>query len=146
MNNLLQIGAGNIGRACVGRLFHNADYRVYFFDVNKELLALLEEYKAYPVRMVGQGVDELISVDEVSSLNDNNKNDVYATLDMITTAVGVPILPKIAPLIAEIISYRCKNGITDPVNIVACENAVRASSQLKSLRGRIAGRGHQKMG
>ncbi len=133
MQTLLQIGAGNIGRACVGRLFHDAGYHVCFSDVNKDLLALMDEKKSYSVRMVGQDFDKTLVIDNVSILptDQSQKEELYKNVDVITTAVGVPILPRIAPLIVEIINYRHQNNISSPLNIVACENAVRATSTLK---------------
>lgn len=135
MKKLLQVGAGNIGRACVGRLFHDAGYAIYFSDVNQSLLALLKEKQQYSVRMVGQNIDHTQIIDNVSILPTDiaEKYELFATLDIITTAVGVPILSKIAPLIAEIITYRFQHNIQSSLNIIACENAVRASSQLKKM-------------
>ena len=54
-----------------------------------------------------------------------------AEADIVTTAVGVVILPRIAPTIAKAIAARHEAGLQRPLNIIACENAVRASSQLK---------------
>jgi mannitol-1-phosphate 5-dehydrogenase len=51
--------------------------------------------------------------------------------EIITTAVGVVILPRIAPAIAKGIAARRAAGVEAALNIIACENAVRASSQLK---------------
>ncbi|MGL4368037.1 MAG: mannitol-1-phosphate 5-dehydrogenase [Brevinemataceae bacterium] len=132
MKTLLQIGAGNIGRACIGRLFHEAGYNICFMDVNRSLLDLLDEHHSYPVKLVGKNCDQTITIDRVCSFSEHNKEELYKQLSIITTAVGVPILPKIAPAIVEIITYRFKNNIETPVNIIACENAIKASSTLKS--------------
>ena len=32
---MIQIGAGNIGRACIGRLFHQENYEIYFSDIKR---------------------------------------------------------------------------------------------------------------
>ena len=50
---------------------------------------------------------------------------------MITTAVGLTILPRIAPTIAKGITIRQQEGSESYLNIIACENAIKASSQLK---------------
>ena len=57
--------------------------------------------------------------------------DEIKEAEIITTAVGVRILPIIAPSIAEGIKARKENGSEEYLNIIACENAVKASSQLK---------------
>lgn len=52
--------------------------------------------------------------------------------ELITTAVGLATLPKIAPVIAKGIALRKQKGNKEPLNIIACENGIRASTQLKS--------------
>ncbi len=52
--------------------------------------------------------------------------------ELITTAVGLAILPRIAPVIARGIRLRKEKGNQSPLNIIACENGIRASSQLKA--------------
>ena len=133
MKSMIQIGAGNIGRACIGRLFHNIGYKVYFSDVNKDLLSLLHEHKSYPVRLVGKDCDKTLTIDNIDILPsiDTERQQLFNDISIITTAVGVNILDKIAPLIAEIISYRFSVNNREFLNIIACENAIRASSSLK---------------
>ena len=58
MKKLIQIGAGNIGRACIGRLFYNAGYQIYFSDIDQNLLTLLSEKKEYSVRLLDKDYDE----------------------------------------------------------------------------------------
>ena len=41
------------------------------------------------------------------------------------------ILPRIAPTIAQAIEKRMENGVKEPMNMIACENAIRGTSQLK---------------
>ena len=53
------------------------------------------------------------------------------TSDIITTAVGPVVLPRIASTIANGIKLRKITGVTSYLNIVACENAIKASSQLE---------------
>ena len=57
--------------------------------------------------------------------------DIIANADLVTTAVGLVILPRIAPTIAAAIEKRAASGNKNPMNMIACENAIRASSQLK---------------
>ena len=51
--------------------------------------------------------------------------------ELITTAVGLRILQFIAPAISKGIIARKDSGIEAPLNIIACENGLMASSRLK---------------
>ena len=130
---MIQIGAGNIGRACIGRLFHQAGYEIYFSDVNLELISMIHDRKEYNVRMVGKDFDETIKIDNVDKIpEDGEEIKILANeIDIITTAVGVNILPKIAPFIVNIINARYESQNDNPLNIMACENTTGASSKLK---------------
>ena len=107
---MIQIGAGNIGRACIGRLFHQANYKIYFSDINAELISMIHEIKEYNVRMVGKDFDETIKIDNVDKVSEDREEFVRLSneIEIITTAVGVNILPKIASFIVDIINIRHK--------------------------------------
>lgn len=130
---MIQIGAGNIGRACIGRLFHQANYKIYFSDINAELISMIHERKEYNVRMVGKDFDETIKIDNVDKVSEDREEFVRLSneIEIITTAVGVNILPKIASFIVDIINIRHKYQNNNPLNIMACENTTGASSKLK---------------
>lgn len=130
---MIQIGAGNIGRACIGRLFHEARYEIYFSDINLELLSMLRNKKEYNVRMVGKDFDKNIKIDKVDKIpEDRDKlSELFEEVEIIATAVGVNILPKIAPFVADIIKKRYESKNEKPLNIMACENTTGASSKLK---------------
>lgn len=55
-----------------------------------------------------------------------------AEAEIVTTAVGLTILPRIAGAIAAGIEARREQGVEQPLNVIACENGVRATSQLKA--------------
>ena len=133
MKKMIQIGAGNIGRACVGRLFHEAGYEVYFSDINTELLSLISDKKYYNIRMVGKDVDKTIKIDKVDKVPDDEESllKLFDDIEIITTAVGVNILPKIAPFVAKAINRRFDLKNDKPLNVIACENTTGASSKLK---------------
>ena len=52
--------------------------------------------------------------------------------DLVTTAVGLGVLPRVAPVIAAGLRARKAAGVAAPLNVVACENGVRATSRLKA--------------
>ena len=72
-------------------------------------------------------------ITDISGVNSTKPEliDEVKEAEIITTAVGVRILPIIAPSIAEGIKARKKMVLKNTLNIIACENAVKASSQLK---------------
>ena len=133
MKKMIQIGAGNIGRACVGRLFHEAGYEVYFSDINTELLLLISDKKYYNIRMVGKDVDRTIKIDKVDKIPDDEDSllKLFDDIEIITTAVGVNILPKIASFVVKAIKRRYETKNEKALNVVACENTTGASSKLR---------------
>lgn len=133
MKKMIQIGAGNIGRACVGRLFHEAGYEVYFSDINTELLLLISDKKYYNIRMVGKDVDKTIKIDKVDKIPDDEDSllKLFDDIEIITTAVGVNILPKIASFVVKAIKRRYETKNEKALNVVACENTTGASSKLR---------------
>lgn len=72
-------------------------------------------------------------VTNISGVNINTEAllEEMLTAELITTAVGFSVLPHIAPVIARGIELRKEKGVTDTLNIIACENGIRASSRLK---------------
>ncbi len=128
----LHFGAGNIGRGFIGKLLAEAGIEVTFADVNQVLLDALNARGEYPVRIVGeqQYTDIVKGVNAVNSTSDDVITEIAQT-ELITTAVGPQILERIAPILVKGLIERCKNGKSCPLNIIACENYIRGSSQLK---------------
>lgn len=134
MKKAIQFGAGNIGRGFIGAVLEQAGYHVVFADVNQTVIDKINEDKCYTVHIMDvECVEQKIT--NISGVNSTTDAVIAEIADgqteLVTTAVGVVILPRIAPAIAKGIAARRKAGIEKPLNIIACENAVRASSQLK---------------
>jgi len=128
----IQIGAGNIGRGFIGELLAHSGFEVTFVDANNTVVELINELKNYTVHVLdNEKRDE--KVENVSALNINNEKlmDVILEADIMTTAVGVNILSKIAETLAKGIKNRLAKGVEKNLNIIACENAVGASEVLK---------------
>ncbi|URN94738.1 MAG: mannitol-1-phosphate 5-dehydrogenase [Candidatus Pristimantibacillus lignocellulolyticus] len=128
----IHFGAGNIGRGFIGLLLQEAQYNITFVDVNENLVDHLKEKQHYTVQYANENRDQFI-VNNVTALSGDDISKVaehITSATIITTAVGVHILPYIAPAIAEGITQRAKLNLP-PLAIVACENAIRASSILK---------------
>jgi len=128
----MQFGAGNSGRGFIGAVLEQAGYHVVFADVNQAVIDLINEKKEYTVfvKDVDCVEQHITNISAVNSTTEAVVNEI-AEADIVTTAVGVVILPRIAPTIAKAIAARHEAGLQRPLNIIACENAVRASSQLK---------------
>uniref|UniRef100_A0A182SLJ5 Mannitol dehydrogenase N-terminal domain-containing protein n=1 Tax=Anopheles maculatus TaxID=74869 RepID=A0A182SLJ5_9DIPT len=128
----LHFGAGNIGRGFIGKLLADAHAELTFADVNQTVLDELNKRKSYQVHVVGEQA-RVENVNNVSAVNSGSEEVValIATVDIVTTAVGPQILARIAGTIAKGLVKRHQQGNTRPLNIIACENMVRGTSQLK---------------
>ncbi|MBR2961990.1 MAG: mannitol-1-phosphate 5-dehydrogenase [Alistipes sp.] len=132
MKRAIQFGAGNIGRGFIGAVLEQGGYHVTFADVNMEVIDRINADGKYVVKVMDVECQEQV-ISNISGVNSTTDAVVeeIAQADLITTAVGVVILPRIAPAIARGIKLRRERGVEQPLNIIACENAVRASSQLR---------------
>ncbi|MCL2893618.1 mannitol-1-phosphate 5-dehydrogenase [Brenneria tiliae] len=128
----LHFGAGNIGRGFIGKLLADANIELTFADVSQPLLEALNGRKSYQVRIVGEQT-QTETVSNVSAVHSGGQEAaaLIADVDLVTTAVGPQILEKIAGTIAQGLVQRQDNGNARPLNIIACENMVRGTSQLK---------------
>ncbi|MCK0551580.1 mannitol-1-phosphate 5-dehydrogenase [Pantoea ananatis] len=128
----LHFGAGNIGRGFIGKLLADAGIELIFADVNQAVLDALNARHEYPVHVVGEQakVEVVKGVSAVNSTSDDITG-LIADVDLVTTAVGPQILERIAASVAKGLAKRSDNGNVRPLNIIACENMVRGTSQLK---------------
>ena len=132
MKKAIQFGAGNIGRGFIGALLSKAVYHVVFADVNTEIINKINSDKKYTIHVM----DTICSEEEISNISGviSTSDEIYKEIveaEIITTAVGPVVLPRIAPTIAKGIALRKEKGIKTYLNIIACENAIKASSQLE---------------
>ncbi len=128
----LHFGAGNIGRGFIGKLLAESEAELTFADANTQLVDQLNHSQEYHVRVVGdtQHTDVIRHIAAVQANSDDVINQIIKA-DIITTAVGPQVLAKIAATIAKGLQLRFEQGNHTPVNIIACENMVRGTSQLK---------------
>ena len=133
MRKAVQFGAGNIGRGFTGQLFSESGFEVVFVDVMPDLVRLLNERRSYPIRLA-QEQPEIVTVTNVravSGLDVDAVADEIRAADLICTAVGVNVLPRIAPTIAAGVKARADAGVEAPVNIIICENLQNMGPFLK---------------
>ena len=128
----LHFGAGNIGRGFIGKLLADAGIELTFADVNQAVLDALNARHQYPVHVVGEQA-QVETVTGVSAVNSTSDEVIalIAEVDIVTTAVGPQILERIAGSIARGLAKRSDSANSRPLNIIACENMVRGTSQLK---------------
>ena len=135
MKKFLMYGAGNIGRGFIGQLFSEAGYSVGFIDINKEIIARLNNDKEYPVGIVSnKGVKDVI-VKNVYGIDGSDielVSEEIACADVMATAIGVNVLKFIAKPIALGLKKRFERN-AKPLNIIICENLIGADEFLKGL-------------
>lgn len=135
MMKAVHFGAGNIGRGFIGLLLSQAGYQVTFVDVNEAFVSQLKERGEYPVTLASEG-QETVIVNNVTALSSVTHGEevaaAIAEADLVTTAVGVSILKHIAGVLADGISRRVAVS-SAPLHVIACENAIGGSAQLKEL-------------
>ncbi|ADC49089.1 mannitol-1-phosphate 5-dehydrogenase [Alkalihalophilus pseudofirmus OF4] len=129
----VHFGAGNIGRGFIGEVLHKNGYDIYFVDVAQPLIDQLNEQKSYYIRLA-QEKEETVLIKNVYGLNSQTQADevidTLAKADLITVSAGVNILPLIAPILAKGLLKRVEAG-AGAVDVIACENAIGASTTLK---------------
>ncbi|HHY23585.1 MAG TPA: mannitol-1-phosphate 5-dehydrogenase [Clostridiaceae bacterium] len=136
MKKAVMYGAGNIGRGFIGQLFSQSGYEVVFIDVNPVIIERINVDRSYPIRIVEDEKSKEIIIRDVRAVNGM---DIEATAseianaDIMATAVGVNVLPKIVKPIVSGLKKRWQIGNTSPLNIIICENLLDANQYLEQL-------------
>lgn len=135
MKKAVMYGAGNIGRGFITQLFSKSGYETALIDVNTEVVNKLNTERCYPVKIVSEAERREEIIENVYGVDGRDMDavaDTIAAADVMATAVGVNILPRIAGNIAE--GVRRRFSKTDaPLNIIICENLIDADKYLASL-------------
>jgi len=125
-------GAGNIGRGFIGMLLSQSGFKVTFIDVLKPVVDALNQRGSYPVRILETDKFEDVLVECVDAIDGTDETAVaeaIANTDVMATAVGANILPRIARNIALGLKLRFARG-GKPLNILICENLLDANIAL----------------
>ncbi len=132
MKTAIMYGAGNIGRGFIGKVFADSGYEVCFLDIMQEIIDEMNAREAYHVRIVSNAGEEDTLVKPVRAVNSLTEQaiDEIVNCDIMATAVGVNVLPKIAPVIAKGAAARmARNG--RPLDIILCENQLGADEMMR---------------
>lgn len=135
MKKAVMYGAGNIGRGFIGKTFSESGYEVCFVDLVQSVIDQLNQDGCYPVKIVsGDSHDEVIvkNVCAVSGMDMDRVADKIASANIMATAVGVNVLPRIVGPICMGLKKRFDEG-GDPLNIIICENMLDADKYLRKL-------------
>lgn len=138
MATIVQFGAGNIGRGFMGHLFSQAGFETVFVDVVPEVVAALNERRAYPLRLVGPDRHETVEIAPVRAVDGRDREAVVREVvaaDLACTAVGVPALPHVAPNLAAGLQARAAAG-RRPLDVLLCENQLHCADLFRGLLSR----------
>ncbi|QCI21840.1 mannitol-1-phosphate 5-dehydrogenase [Buchnera aphidicola (Hyadaphis tataricae)] len=130
----LHFGSGNIGLGFIGRTLSESGFKVIFSDINQDIVNYINRHQNYSVIVAGKNQKQAYNIINISAINANNSqiNKVIAEVDLITTASGPAALELIALTIANGIIFKCQIKSVTFLNIIACENKIKASSYLKN--------------
>ena len=132
MKTAIMYGAGNIGRGFIGKVFADSGYEVCFLDIMQDIIDEMNARGEYHVRIVSNAGEEDTVVRPVRAVNSLTEQaiDEIVNCDIMATAVGVNVLPKIAPVIARGAAARmARNG--RPLDIILCENQLGADELMR---------------
>ena len=127
MKTAVMYGAGNIGRGFIGKVFADSGYEVCFLDIMQEIIDEMNRRGEYNVRIVSNEETRDTVVRPVRAVNSTTDQaiDEIVNCEIMATAVGVNVLPRIAPVIARGMVARMERT-GRPLNIILCENQLEA--------------------
>lgn len=133
MNTALHFGAGAIGRGLLGDLLYESGYKLILVDTMQSLIDQINETSSYDLIEM-EFDNRRKTIDHVLALNSINESEKVieeiANAAILTTSVRVENLKRIAPVIGKGLLRRIQTT-KKPINILAFENAYRASDTLK---------------
>ncbi|MBI2547211.1 MAG: mannitol-1-phosphate 5-dehydrogenase [Candidatus Aenigmarchaeota archaeon] len=137
-HEVLQIGAGRIGRGLNGAVVSDSGYRITFADVNPSVVDLINLYGEYPVITVssyGQKERLVRDVNAIRIQDEEAFTRAVVEADLILTAVGSGALADVAPHLAKGLAERFRRRPKDNLHavVVACENITDNTLRLKKL-------------
>ncbi len=132
MKTAVMYGAGNIGRGFIGKVFADSGYEVCFLDIMQDVIDEMNARGRYTVRIVSNEGETDTTVQPVRAVNSltDQAIDEIVNCEIMATAVGVNVLPKIAPVIAKGMVARMERT-GKPLDIILCENQLGADELMR---------------
>ena len=132
MKTAVMYGGGNIGRGFIGKVFADSGYEVCFLDIMQDIIDEMNARGQYTVRIVSNEGAQDTTVKPVRAVNSLTEQaiDEIVNCDIMATAVGVNVLPKIAPVIAKGVIARMERS-GKPLDIILCENQLGADELMR---------------
>ncbi len=131
----VHFGAGNIGRGFLGQLLFEGGYQTTFIDADAALVAALNARGSYPLRLVGAAGVQNLTIGSLRALHASDAGAIVqaiAEAGLLSTAVGVAALPRVAPVLAAGLAARAAAG-RGPINVLLCENQWHAGALMRDL-------------
>ncbi len=132
MKTAIMYGAGNIGRGFIGKVFADSGYEVCFLDIMQEIIDEMNARGEYTVRIVSNDGEKDTTVKPVRAVNSltDQAIDEIVNCEIMATAVGVNVLPRIAPVIARGMVARMERT-GKPLDVILCENQLGADELMR---------------
>ena len=132
MKTAIMYGGGNIGRGFIGKVFADSGYEVCFLDIMQDIIDEMNARGEYTVRIVSNAGEQDTTVKHVRAANSLTEHaiDEIVNCEIMATAVGVNVLPRIAPVIAKGVVARMERS-GRPLDIILCENQLGADELMR---------------
>ena len=132
MKTAIMYGGGNIGRGFIGKVFADSGYEVCFLDIMQDIIDEMNARGQYTVRIVSNAGEQDTTVKPVRAVNSltDQAIDEIVNCEIMATAVGVNVLPRIAPVIAKGVVARMERT-GKPLDIILCENQLGADELMR---------------
>jgi mannitol-1-phosphate 5-dehydrogenase len=133
-NKIVIFGAGKIGRSFLGQLFGCSGYKVVFVDVDRDLVAEINERGSYPVVIKGDTEQEIIvpGVSAILAFDEESVVSEVVSAGIVSVNVGKNALSKVLPVVAKSLIIRYKNHPNSPLDIILAENMLDAAQFVRA--------------
>ncbi len=136
MRQAVQFGAGKIGRGFLGQLLFEGGYHTTFVDADTALVDALNARGAYPLRLVSHLGAQDLTLGNLGALDTQRDaaavTQAVAGADLVSIAVGVSVLPHVAPALAAGLNARAAAD-AGPLDVLLCENQWHAAATVRGL-------------
>ncbi len=126
----LQFGAGKIGRGFLAQLYARSGFETVFVETRSEIVESLNRHRYCWIEWTDGGRETIAPVSAIDASDIDAVADAFARAEVASTAVGLNMLPSLAPLIAAGLRRRAADN-PKPLNLLLGENAVNADAVLR---------------